>query len=88
MTFKQATITLLITLIGFLTLGVAGSYETAYTRQATIRQSSGGIVQCIDKQGHLWEYEGEGVVGQQVTLIMNDNHTSTIADDTVKGVKQ
>lgn len=88
MTFKRTITTLLITLIGFLALGVAGFYETAYPRQATIRQSNNGTVQCIDKQGHLWEYKGEGIVGQQVTLIMNDNHTSTITDDTVKGVKQ
>lgn len=87
MTFKRTITTLLIILIGFLTLGIVGSFESTYTRKATIRQNDNGIVQCIDEQGHLWEYKGEGIVGQHITLVMNDNHTSTITDDIVKEVK-
>lgn len=71
-----------ITLIGLLY-----GCESTYTRQATVTKSANGIVYCVDKQGNIWSYKGDSAIGQKVTLKLYDNHTSTITDDIVKGVK-
>lgn len=80
---KKIIITLaIITLIGLLY-----GCESTYTRQATVTKSTNGIVYCTDKQGNVWSYKGNAVIGQKVTLKMYDNHTSDIKDDIIKGVK-
>ena len=67
--------------------GLLYGCESTYTRQATITKSTNGIVYCTDKQGNVWSYEGNAVIGQKVTLKMYDNHTSDIKDDIIKEVK-
>lgn len=71
-----------ITLIGLLY-----GCESTYTRQATVIKSANGIVYCVDKQGNIWSYKGDSAIGQKVILKMYDNHTDSIKDDIVKGVK-
>ena len=77
----------LIVLVIFTVLGLMWGYESTYTRTATITNSESGIVTAEDKSGHIWQYKGSATVGDSVTLVMNDNHTSKITDDIVKGVK-
>ena len=41
-----------------------------------------------DKQGHCWSFIGDDyTVGQEITVVMNDNHTSIITDDRIVDVK-
>lgn len=77
----------IITILAIIVIGLLCTYESTYTRQVTVTKCENGIVYCIDKQGHIWSYEGNAVEGQEVILTMYDNHTSTITDDTIKEVK-
>ena len=47
----------------------------------------GDIIQAEDKSGNIWEYKGSARIGDDITLVMHDNHTSKITDDIVKEVK-
>ena len=78
---------ILIVLSVILVLGLMWGAESTYTRTATITNSESGIVTAEDKSGHIWQYKGSATVGDDITLVMNDNHTSKITDDIVKGVK-
>ena len=78
---------LLIVLSVVIVLGLLWGIESNYTRTAVVVDSKNNVVTCEDKQGHIWQYNGQAVVGETVELIMSDNHTSTINDDVVKGVK-
>lgn len=77
---------ILITLSIFIILGLMWGAESTYTRQATITNTSDNIVTCTDESGHIWQYIGNGTIGDNITLVMYDNHTSNITDDIVKGV--
>ena len=78
---------LLVVLSIFAVLGLMWGWESTYTRTATITNSESGIVTAKDLSGNLWQYEGSATVGDTVELVMYDNHTSTIRDDIVKGIK-
>ena len=78
---------ILIVLSIILVLGLMWGCDSTYTRKATVTQSKSGIVTCEDNQGHIWEYKGSATVGDSVTLVMHDNHTSKITDDIVKEVR-
>ena len=78
---------ILIVLSVVLVLGLMWGAESTYTRTATITNSESGIVTAEDKSGHIWQYKGSATVGDDITLVMNDNHTSKITDDIIKGVK-
>lgn len=78
---------ILIVLSVILVLGFMWNIESTYTRQATVTNSKDNIVTCKDNCGHIWEYKGSATVGDNVTLVMSDNHTSKITDDIVKGIK-
>ena len=78
---------ILIVLSVILALGFMWGAESTYTRTATITNSESGIVTAEDKSGNIWEYKGSAKIGDDITLIMHDNHTSKITDDIVKGVK-
>lgn len=82
---KKALIVLNIMLV----LGFMWGAESTYTRTATITNSDNGIVTARDKSGHIWEWEynGSATVGDSVTLVMYDNHTSNIDDDIIKGIR-
>ena len=77
----------LIVLAIFTVLGLMWGAESTYTRTATIINSDNGIVTAKDNCGYIWEYKGFATIGDSVTLVMHDNHTSKITDDIVKGVK-
>lgn len=78
---------IIVTLAVITLIGLLYGCESTYTKQATVTKSINGIVYCIDKQGNIWSYEGNAVIGQAVTLKIYDNHTSDIKDDIIKGVK-
>lgn len=78
---------ILVVLAVLLVFGFLGTWESTYTRKVTVLENNNGIVTTVDNRGHMWEYKGTAIVGEDVILIMNDNHTSTIKDDIVKGVK-
>ena len=78
---------LLVVLSIMLALGLLWNMESTYTRKAVVIDSTNDVVVCEDKSGNRGEYEGQAVVGEKVELIINDNHTSTINDDIVKGIK-
>ena len=78
---------ILIVLVIIMAIGIMGNIESTYTRTATITNSESGIVTAKDNCGYIWQYKGTATVGDSVTLVMNDNHTSKITDDIVKGVK-
>lgn len=78
---------IILTLAAIALIGLLYGCESTYTRQATVTKSTNGIVYCTDKQGNVWSYKGNAVIGQKVTLKMYDNHTSDIKDDIIKGVK-
>lgn len=78
---------IIITLMVIMLIGLLYGYESTYTRQATVTKSANGIIYCIDKQGNIWSCKGDFAIGQEVTLKMYDNHTDSIKDDIVKGVK-
>ena len=70
-----------------LVLGFMWGAESTYTRTATITNSESGVVTAKDNCGFIWKYKGTATVGDSVILVMNDNHTSKVTDDIVKGVK-
>lgn len=78
---------ILIILSAILVLGLMWGCESTYTRQAEIISIKGDTVRAEDKSGHIWEYKGSARIGDDITLVMYDNHTSKITDDIVKGVK-
>lgn len=78
---------ILLVIAVFAVIGVASGYEATYTRKAVITDIQNDTVTCKDMQGHIWSYNGTGSIGQYVTLKMYDNHTNTITDDVIKGVK-
>ena len=78
---------ILIVLAIVTVLGLMWGCESTYTRTATITKSESGIVTTEDMSGNVWQYKGSATVGDTVTLVMYDNHTSNITDDIVKGVK-
>lgn len=78
---------ILIVLSIILVLGLMWGCESTYTRQAEVISIKGDTVRTKDKSGHIWEYKGSARIGDDVTLIMHDNHTSKITDDIVKGIK-
>ena len=78
---------ILIVLSVILALGFMWGAESTYTRTATITNSESGMVTAEDKSGHIWQYKGSATVGDSVTLVMHDNHTSKVTDDIIKGVK-
>lgn len=78
---------ILIVLSIILILGLMWGYESTYTRQAEVVSIKGDIIRAEDKSGNIWEYKGSATVGDDITLVMYDNHTSKITDDIVKGVK-
>lgn len=78
---------ILIVLAVFVVLGFMWGCESTYTRTATITNSESGVVTARDNCGYIWQYKGSATVGDSVTLVMHDNHTSKITDDMVKGVE-
>jgi hypothetical protein len=64
------------------------STESTYKIDGRIVGIENGIISVDDVRGENWEFYGnEFYVGQEVTLVMDDNHTtSNIYDDWIKKV--
>ena len=78
---------------GFLTfVGVVGSYESAYSRDAVCESCNDNVYTFIDESGNEWEWETEKgeefTIGTMYTLSMDDNHTSNIEDDWIKKIEK
>ena len=82
-----------ILFIGFLTVvGLVGSYESSYNRDAVCESFNNDVYTFIDESGNEWEWEAEEkeefTIGTMYTLSMDDNHTSNIEDDWIKKIKK
>ena len=81
------TIALAIALFGAVALGQ--SYEAHYTREVTVVSVQDNQVTVEDNQGYLWSFIGEDYKkGQELTVVMYDNHTTKITDDEIIKVKK
>lgn len=78
---------ILIVLAMIMAIGIMGNIESTYTREATVTNSKDNIVTVKDNCGYVWQYKGTATIGDSVILVMNDNHTSKVTDDIIKGVK-
>lgn len=70
-------------------LGTLQHYENIYNRTVTVINHKDNTTLYVDSQGNLWEYNDcIGNKGDEVTLVMHDNHTSGyIYDDIILEVK-
>jgi len=77
----------LIVITILMVIGLFHHFESTYYRQVIVIDNQKNIVTCIDKSGNIWEYKGQANIGNEITLIMYDNHTSKITDDIIKGIQ-
>lgn len=72
----------------FLLLSAFGVMESTYERDATVYKITDGITFFDDSCGNRWSsnIEHEFNVGDSVVLVMNNNGTDTIRDDSIKNV--
>ena len=79
---------LLIAVAVILAIGIAGGMETRYTREVTVIDVQGDVVKVMSDRGIVWTFEGEGFVeGQEITVVMDTQHTTKIKDDKIIRVK-
>ena len=86
---KKTLITIALTIALFGAVALGQSYEAHYTRDVTVVSVQSSQITVEDNQGYLWSFVGEGYEkGQELTVVMYDNHTSKIADDKIIKVKK
>ena len=79
---------LLIAVAFILAIGIAGGMETRYTREVTVIDVQGDVVKVTSDRGVVWTFEGEGFIeGQEITVVMDTQHTTKIKDDKIIRVK-
>lgn len=79
---------IVIVLAVIIIIGLMGMIESTYTRDVVVTKVDCTEVTVQDKQGHHWSFYGDDyTVGQEITVVMNDNHTSIITDDRIVDVK-
>ena len=84
---KYIKYTVIILLI-ILAIGLVGRAESTYARTVTVVNTQDNEVIVKDYQGNYWSFVGEGYkINEQLTVVMSDNHTSTISDDEIIRVK-
>lgn len=77
-----------LVVVAITVIGLVGMIETTYTRDVVVTKVDCIEVTVQDKQGHHWSFYGDDyTVGQEITVVMNDQHTSSIYDDTIVDVK-
>lgn len=77
-----------LVVVAIVVISLMGTIEATYTREAVVTNVDCIEVTVEDEQGHRWSFIGdEYKVGQEITLVMNDNHTSIITDDEIVDVK-
>ena len=85
----KTLVKVLVVLSLFLAVGVSNTLESTYTREGVVVSVDHNTVTVQDAKGYQWDFEGTGyTLNQEITMVMNDNHTSTIFDDTVLRVKE
>lgn len=85
----KTLVRVLVVLSLFLVIGVSNTLESTYTREGVVVSVDHNTVTVQDAKGYQWDFEGTGyTLNQEVTMVMSDNHTSTIFDDTVLRVKE
>lgn len=85
-TLLTTTITLLIIL---LTIGLLNGCEAHYTRDVVVVDTECIKTVVKDEQGNLWVFNSSDYnVGDRLTLVMYDNHTTKITDDEIIKVKK
>lgn len=60
--------------------------DTRVIRKGTVETVENGIVEIVDKQGNIWQWKEEGEkysIGQNVKMIMNNNHTEDVIEDDI-----
>lgn len=90
-TKKRATIViaLLITTMFIAMLSVCSYIEHTYTKEAVACVYDNEVVGFIDDTGHEYQVDNVNnvVCGQRVKLIMNDEYTTSITDDSIRYIK-
>ena len=79
---KIIIILLVITFIGLL-----NGIESTYTIEATVIDVDNDVVTVEDTTHNVYQYKGIATVNDTITLVMNDQHTSTRTDDVIIDVK-
>ena len=79
---------MIVTII-ILVISLFNSLESRYTRDVTVKSVEGTTITVEDNRGYVWEFKGDDYkVGQHITIVMNDNHTSNIYDDEIIEIKE
>ena len=79
---------IVLVVVAIVVVGLMGMIESTYTRDVVVTDADCIEITVQDKQGHHWSFYGdEYKVGQEITVVMNDNHTSIITDDRIVDVK-
>ena len=77
-----------LVVVAIVVVGLMGMIESTYTRDVVVTKVDCIEVTVQDKQGHHWSFYGDDyTIGQEITVVMNDNHTSIITDDKIIDVK-
>lgn len=79
---------LLIILACLGVLGIVGTIENTYTRDVEVIAIHGTEVRVADSHQRVWGFEGEGYQeGDEITVVMHTNFTTSIYDDKIIDVK-
>ena len=74
-------------LISLFVAGIMAITSNMYTMDAEVIDADCGIVGVVDSTGNEWEFYGDGyVVGEKLTLIMDNCGTADITDDRIREV--
>ena len=58
--------------------------ESFYTRKGTVKYTIDDLVVVEDECGYEWEFYGDGYIqGDEVLMLMDNNHTDLIIEDDV-----
>lgn len=82
------TASLIVTMF-IIMLSVCSYIEHTYTKEAIACVYDDGVVGFIDDTGHEYQVDSVDnvVCGQRVKLIMNDECTTSITDDSIRHIK-
>lgn len=74
-------------------IGAFSIYEKSniYTRQAVVDSINGNLITFVDNCGYMWQWKKDAeksyIVGEKITLSMDDMNTETIYDDVIITIK-
>ena len=75
---------LLVVLAIFLFIGIINTVSNTYTREGVVVLVNEGVATVEDGCGFLWDIEiNELTKGQAVKMVMSENNTDHIDDDSV-----